>query len=216
MSKASMPMVLITAALVAGCDDKSPAKPVPSTSALPAKSIELKTEAKPVDSKPEPGGIKNVPRDGELKVDRESSSLSWTDTHVSADDNAHFQQYEATLGMKDGKPVSLTFTFKSASLTVKDKPTLRDSSKEDVLDAVNNPKASFLSKQITPTSTDQKYEVQGTMTFRLTPKPVSFPMTVETQGMSFRVKGEFTLVGANHGTTGKPGVHLDLVFPFPK
>lgn len=219
MRSASIAATLAVAASVAlgGCEDKQPAAAEPpATSAMPADSSPAPAaEAKSAEPKPAPGGVKNVPREGELEVDREASTLGWTDKHVGPDDKAHFESYEATLGLKDGKPASLMFTFKAPSLSVEDKPDLERRSKADVLDATNNAKASFVSESISPTSNETKYEVEGKMTFRLTPKPVTFPIVVETKGTSFRVQGEFHLVGANHGTTGKPGVHLDLVFPFP-
>lgn len=211
-------LVVACVASIAACEEKpvASATPVASTtapqpSAAPASSS---TTAGGEPAAP-PAAVKNVPKEGTLEVDRAGSKLGWTDDKVKEEDGAEFKKYEATLEIKDGKPVAFTVSIKAPSLSVKDKPELERHAKSESLDAVNNANVKFESSSLAVSKAPNDYEVEGKITFRLTPKPASFPITVETRGTDFRVKGRIPIHGANHGAKGELGVILDLVFPFP-
>ena len=200
---------------LAACNEKPsghapPEAPKPSAAVATA-SVGASAEAPP----PAPGGVKNVPREATLDVDPAASKLVWTDRDVTEADDAQFGKVKATLGIQDSKPASLSFEFQSSSLSVKDKPELAKRAKASSLDAANNAKGSFVSKSVTPSSAPNEYVVEGEITFRMTTKPVTFPVTVQAEGTGFHVKGAMSLVGANFGASGKLGLQLDMVFPFP-
>jgi len=203
-------------AAVVACNEKPPSQdsPAPAVSApVPTVSAPTANSAAPLP--PPPGGIKNVPSEGTLSVDLAESKLGWSDKEAAESAGAHFEKYEASLVLANGKPTSLSLTFQSASLTVKDKPDLARRVKAGSLDAFGNAKGSFVSTSIKPTATPNQYEVEGELTFRMTKKPASFTITVETRGTGFHVTGQYQFFGANFGAEGKLGLHLDLVFPFP-
>lgn len=197
------------------CDDKPAQKPSDQPAPAVSKTAAVASYAPKAETPaPEPGGIKNVPRDGEFDVDRASSTLGWTDNDATEEAKAHFTKYEAKLEIKDGKPTSLTIKITTSSLTSENKK-LAQTVKTNTLDSVNNSKASFESESVSLIEKPDGYEVEGKITFRMTKKPITFPVKIETRGADYRVTGDMGFMGANFGTSGKLGLHLDLVFPFP-
>lgn len=127
--------------------------------------------------------------------------------------SGQFKRFTATIDLDPAKPEasSAEVTVDTASLTTGDADADQIAVDKPWLAAAQFPKAVFKSTAVKATAKD-RFEVKGTLTLRGTARPLTVPLSTQTQADgSTVVSGEFSLKRADFNIGGGEWNEADIV-----